>query len=93
MKILIVVDMQNDFVTGVLGTEEAVSAVTPSSLYEMLDFILKKCPAEAVFAGKFSKDAEKTDGGYKAVVKVPCSAELLKVSASFARRAALVAIS
>lgn len=30
------------------------------------------------------KDAEKTDGGYKAVVKVPCSAELLKVSASFA---------
>ena len=27
MKILIVVDMQNDFVTGVLGTKEAVDIV------------------------------------------------------------------
>ena len=43
-----------------LGTEDAVSAVTPKSLYEMLDFILRKCPVEAVFAGKLTTDAEKT---------------------------------
>ncbi len=43
-----------------LGTEEAVFAVTPSSLYEMLGFILRKCPLEAVFAGKLTEEAEKT---------------------------------
>lgn len=43
-----------------LGTEEAVNAVTPESLYGMLSFILEKCPIEAVFAGKFTSDAEKT---------------------------------
>ncbi len=43
-----------------LGTEAAVSAVTPKSLYETLNFILKKCPLEAVFAGKLTKSAEKT---------------------------------
>lgn len=43
-----------------LGTEEAVNAVTPTSLYEMLSFILEKCPIEAVFAGRFTKKAEET---------------------------------
>lgn len=42
------------------GTEEAVNAVTPESLYEMLSFIIKKCPVEAVFAGKFNEKTEKT---------------------------------
>lgn len=43
-----------------LGTEADVSAVTPTSLCEMLDYILKKCPVEAVFAGKLTDSAEKT---------------------------------
>ena len=42
------------------GTEESVNAVTPKSLYEMLNFIIKKCPVEAVFAGKFNKKTEET---------------------------------
>ena len=43
-----------------LGTEETVSAITARSLYEKLHFILNKCPVEAVFAGKFTEDAEST---------------------------------
>ena len=43
-----------------LGTLQSVEAVTPKSLYETLEFILKKCPVEAVFAGKFTREAEKT---------------------------------
>ena len=43
-----------------LGTEEAVNAVTPQSLMATRDFILKKCPIEAVFAGHFTEKTEET---------------------------------
>lgn len=46
-----------------LGTEEAVNGVTPSSLYETLTFILNECPIEAVFVGRFTKEAEETVTG------------------------------
>jgi predicted Zn-dependent peptidase len=43
-----------------LGTEDAVNGITSLSLYEMLQYILSKCYAEAVFAGNFTEKAEKT---------------------------------
>ncbi len=43
-----------------LGTEESVRGVTTTSLYETLQFILNECPIEAVFVGRFTREAEAT---------------------------------
>ena len=54
MKILVVVDMQNDFVTGVLGTKEAV-AIVPKVEQRILDGMAQ---GEAVL---FTRDTHEAD--------------------------------
>lgn len=40
------------------GTEEDVSKITPAVLSDKLEYILKKSPVEAIFAGNYTKKAE-----------------------------------
>ena len=41
------------------GTEEEVNKITPSTLSDMLDTILKSSPVEAIFAGNYTEKAKK----------------------------------
>lgn len=44
------------------GNEEEVNKITPLVLSEKLDYILKKSPVEAIFAGNYTKKAEEAFG-------------------------------
>ena len=46
-KLLVVVDMQNDFVTGVLGTKEAQAIVEPMAEY------IKNFDGDVIFSNSF----------------------------------------
>ncbi len=41
------------------GTEEEVNKITPLSLSDKLEYILKKAPVEAIFAGNYTEKAKK----------------------------------
>ena len=51
MDYLIVVDMQNDFVSGALGTEEARSVVSAAEALIAREKNLALIPADEIFAG------------------------------------------